>query len=150
MRVLVTGGAGLIGSHIVDLLLKKGHQVRIFDNLEAWTHLGEQPGWLARDAEFVPGDMRNMGDVERGVSGVEVIFHQAVYGGFAPELTKMTDVNACGTARIFEAVRSKRVNIKKIITASSQAVYGDRKSTRLNSSHVRISYAVFCLKKKKN
>ena len=127
MRVLVTGGAGLIGSHIVDLLLKKGHQVRIFDNLEPCTHLGEQPDWLARDAEFVPGDMRNMGDVERAVSGVEVIFHQAAYGGFAPELTKMTDVNACGTARIFEAVRSKRVNIKKIITASSQAVYGEGK-----------------------
>src|SRR5437667_12112819 len=99
MRVLVTGGAGLIGSHIVDLLLKKGHQVRIFDNLEPCTHLGEQPDWLARDAEFVPGDMRNMGDVERAVSRVEDIFHQAAYGGLAPELTEMPGRHAVGSGR---------------------------------------------------
>lgn len=127
MKVLVTGGAGLIGSHIVDLLLQKGHDVRILDNLEASTHLGKEPEWLPRDAEFIRGDVRNMADVERAVTGVEVIFHQAAYGGFAPELSKMTDVNACGTARIFEAVRAKRLNLKKIVTASSQAVYGEGK-----------------------
>lgn len=127
MKALVTGGAGLIGSHIVDLLLQKGYEVRILDNLEPCTHLGKRPEWVPKDVEFVQGDMRSAEDVEKAVSGVDVIFHQAAYGGFAPELTKMTDVNACGTARIFEAIRTKRLDIKKIVTASSQAVYGEGK-----------------------
>ena len=127
MKTLVTGGAGLIGSHIVDLLLKKGHTVRVLDNLEPSVHLEGKPDWIPRDAEFMQGDMRNMADVEKAVSGVDVIFHQAAYGGFAPELTKMTDANACGTARIFEVIRTKGLNIKKVVTASSQAVYGEGK-----------------------
>jgi len=69
--------------------------------------------------------MRSMEDVEKAVTGVDVIFHQAAYGGFAPELTKMTDVNSTGTARIFEVIRTRRLEIQKIVTASSQAVYGE-------------------------
>src|SRR5205807_867571 len=91
MKALVTGGAGLIGSHIVDLLLLKGYDVRILDNLEPCTHLGRKPEWVPKDVEFMQGDMRSTEDVERAVTGVDVIFHQAAYGGFAPELTKMTD-----------------------------------------------------------
>ena len=127
MKALVTGGAGLIGSHIVNLLLKEGYEVRVFDNLEPCTHMEGKPDWVPMDVEFLPGDMRSMDDVEKAVTGVDVIFHQAAYGGFAPELTKMTDVNACGTARIFEVIRAKRLDIKKIVTASSQAVYGEGK-----------------------
>jgi dTDP-L-rhamnose 4-epimerase len=127
MKALVTGGAGLIGSHIVDLLLAKGCEVRILDNLEPCTHMEGKPPWVPADAEFRLGDLRNMDDVERAVAGVDVIFHQAAYGGFAPELTKMADVNACGTARIFEVIRTKRLDIKKVVTASSQAVYGEGK-----------------------
>ena len=56
-----------------------------------------------------------------------IIFNKVTYGGFAPEPTKMTEVNACGTARIFEIIRAKRFNIKKIVTASSQAVYAEGK-----------------------
>jgi len=125
MKALVTGGAGLIGSHIVDLLLQRGHRVRILDNLEPSTHMEGRPDWVPEEAEFLNGDMRNPADVERAVTGVDTIFHQAAYGGFAPELTKMTDVNATGTARIFEVIRAKRLDIKKIVTASSQAVYGE-------------------------
>ena len=124
-KVLVTGGAGLIGSHIVDQLLLKGHDVRILDNLEPCTHPEGKPTWIPTDAEFIQGDVRNYDDVSRALKGVEVIFHQAAYGGFAPELTKMTDVNATGTARIFEAIRTQKLDIKKVITASSQAVYGE-------------------------
>jgi dTDP-L-rhamnose 4-epimerase len=125
MKALVTGGAGLIGSHVVDLLLRRGYAVRVFDNLEPCTHALGKPDWLARDVEFIQGDMRNLADVEKAVTGVDVIFHQAAYGGFAPELTKMTDVNACGTARIFEVIRARSLEIQKIVTASSQAVYGE-------------------------
>jgi dTDP-L-rhamnose 4-epimerase len=127
LRALVTGGAGLIGSHLADLLLRGGYSVRIFDNLEPSVHLDGKPDWIPKDAEFVHGDMRNLDDVARAVTGVDVIFHQAVYGGFAPDLTKMTDVNATGTARIFEVIRKQRLDIKKIVTASSQAVYGEGK-----------------------
>ena len=127
MKVLVTGGAGLIGSHIVDLLLQRGYAVRVFDNLEPCTHLEGKPAWVPKDVEFLLGDMRNMDDVEQAVTGVDLICHQAAYGGFAPELTKMTDANACGTARIFEIIRTKKLNIRKIVTASSQAVYGEGK-----------------------
>lgn len=125
MKALVTGGAGLIGSHIVDLLLREGYEVRILDNLEPCTHVEGKPEWVPAEAEFMQGDVRNIDDIERALKGVEIIFHQAAYGGFAPELTKMTDVNACGTARIFEIIRTRGLNIKKIVTASSQAVYGE-------------------------
>lgn len=127
MKALVTGGAGLIGSHIVDLLLGKGYEVRVFDNLEPTTHLEGKPDWVPDDVEFVQGDMRSIDDVERAVTGSDVIFHQAAYGGFAPELTKMTDVNATGTSRIFEVIRTKGLDVRKVVTASSQAVYGEGK-----------------------
>src|SRR5262245_28032924 len=109
LKALVTGGAGLIGSHIADLLLRTGYAVRLFDSLEPSVHLEGRPDWIPKDAEFVHGDVRSMDDLERALAGVDVIFHQAVYGGFAPELTKMTDVNATGTARIFEVIRTKRL-----------------------------------------
>jgi dTDP-L-rhamnose 4-epimerase len=124
-KALVTGGAGLIGSHVVDLLLAEGYEVRILDNLEPCTHLEGKPPWVPAEAEFIHGEMRSLDDVERAVTGVEVIFHQAAYGGFAPELTKMTDVNATGTSRIFEVIRTRGLDVQKIITASSQAVYGE-------------------------
>ncbi len=124
-KALVTGGAGLIGSHIVDLLLQTGYEVRVLDNLEPSVHLEGMPDWVPKDVEFLQGDMRDMSDVERAVDGADVIFHQAAYGGFAPELTRITDVNAAGTARIFEVIRNKRLDIQKIVTASSQAVYGE-------------------------
>jgi dTDP-L-rhamnose 4-epimerase len=126
MKALVTGGAGLIGSHIVDLLLREhGFDVRILDNLEPSTHLEGAPAWIPPEAEFMQGDMRSLDDVEKALTGVDVVFHLAAYGGFAPELTKMTDVNACGTSRIFEAIRTKGLDVRKIVTASSQAVYGE-------------------------
>jgi dTDP-L-rhamnose 4-epimerase len=125
VKALVTGGAGLIGSHIVDLLLARGYEVRILDNLEPATHLDGRPEWVPDDVEMIEGDLRSSDDVERALVGVDVVFHQAAYGGFAPELTKMTDVNACGTARIFEAIRTKDLDITKVVTASSQAVYGE-------------------------
>jgi len=99
--------------------------VRVLDNLEPGTHMEGKPAWVRPEAEFILGDMRRLEDVEKAVTGVDIIFHQAAYGGFAPELTKMTEVNATGTARIFEVIRTKRLPVQKIVTASSQAVYGE-------------------------
>jgi dTDP-L-rhamnose 4-epimerase len=126
-KALVTGGAGLIGSHLADLLLQSGYDVRVIDNLEPVTHPGGRPPWISSDIEFLEGDMRNQEDVESAVRGVDVVFHQAAYGGFAPELAKMTDSNAMGTTRLFEAIRSSGSRVTKVVTASSQAVYGEGK-----------------------
>lgn len=122
-RALVTGGAGLIGSHIVDLLLREGWSVRILDNLEPQTHGGGRPAWLAADAELQVGDIRDGGAVRDALEGVDVVFHQAAYGGYMPEMAKYVHVNSFGTAQLLEIIRDENLPIRKVIVASSQAVY---------------------------
>lgn len=127
MRALVTGGAGLIGSHLVDLLLKNNYEVKILDNLEKPTHLYGVPDWVPKDVDFIKGDMRHSSDLYKALDGVDVVFHQAAFGGFIPKISKYFDVNATGTARLLEIIRDKRLPIKKVVVASSQAVYGEGK-----------------------
>jgi dTDP-L-rhamnose 4-epimerase len=122
--VLVTGGAGLIGSHLVDELCSHGYDVTILDNLDPVVHPRGRPAWIPREARFVEGDVRDPAVIERALEGCEGVFHQAVHGGFSPEWGQMADVNCTGTARLLEAVaRSGRVG--KIVTASSMAIYGE-------------------------
>ena len=126
-RALVTGGAGLIGSHIVDLLQAKGWSVRILDNLEAQTHRYGKPPWLQaairNGAEFMEGDIRDREVVESVVDGIDVVFHQAAYGGYMPEISKYVAVNSFGTAQLLEIIREKNLGVRKIVVASSQVVY---------------------------
>jgi dTDP-L-rhamnose 4-epimerase len=126
-RALVTGGAGLIGSHIVDLLQAQGWSVRVFDNLEQQTHRNGKPPWLQaairNGAQFVEGDMRDREVVESALDGIDVVFHEAAYGGYMPEISKCVAVNSLGTAQLLEIVREKNLAIRKIIVASSQVVY---------------------------
>ena len=122
---LVTGGAGLIGSHIVDLLVREGWTVRIFDNLEPNTHKLGKPMWLNDAAEFVQGDMRDRAAITAALQNIDVIFHQAAYGGYMPEIAKYVDVNSLGTALMLEVIREEKLPIKKIVVASSQAVYSE-------------------------
>lgn len=124
-RALVTGGAGLIGSHVADLLAAEGWRVRILDNLEPNTHKRGKPAWINRDAEFVQGDLRESGTIEKALQDIDVIFHQAAYGGYMPEMAKYVHVNSLGTAQMLETIREKRLPIKKVIVASSQAVYSE-------------------------
>jgi dTDP-L-rhamnose 4-epimerase len=124
-HALVTGGAGLIGSHVADLLLQEGWRVRILDNLEPNTHKRGEPAWINRDAEFVRGDLRNRNEVEDALRGIDVIFHQAAYGGYMPEMAKYVHVNSLGTAQMVEIIREKNLPIGKVIVASSQAVYSE-------------------------
>jgi dTDP-L-rhamnose 4-epimerase len=126
-KILVTGGAGLIGSHIVDLLHEKNYDVKILDNLEKVTHLNGKPEWITDDTEFILGDIRNKKDWEKALLGVDAVFHEAAWGGFAPEISKMTETNITGVALMFEAIREKKYPVKKIVVASSQAVYGEGK-----------------------
>jgi dTDP-L-rhamnose 4-epimerase len=122
-RALVTGGAGLIGSHIVDLLLREGWRVRILDNLEPQTHGAGRPTWLADGAHLCVGDIRNRSVVRDALEGVDVVFHQAAYGGYMPEMAKYVHVNSFGTAQLLETIRDENLPIRKVIVASSQAVY---------------------------
>ena len=124
-RALVTGGAGLIGSHVVDLLVHEGWRVRALDNLELQTHRRGRPAWINENAEFMEGDLRDRDIISAALDNVDMIFHQAAYGGYMPEITKFVHVNSLGTAQMLEVIREKNLPIKKIIVASSQAVYSE-------------------------
>ena len=124
-RALVTGGAGLIGSHLVDLLVREGWTVRVLDNLEPQTHRRGQPAWLNESAEFRRGDLRDRDTITAALDQIDIVFHQAAYGGYMPEIAKFVHVNSLGTAQMLEVIREKNLPIKKIVVASSQAVYSE-------------------------
>ena len=125
MRALVTGGAGLIGSHIVDILLNKGYEVRVLDNLEPQTHPNGRPAWISPEVDFIHGDVRDPDAVRRALRDVDVVFHEAAFGGFTSELSRYVEANSLGTVRLFEVIRSEGISIQKVVVASSQAVYGE-------------------------
>jgi len=123
MQALVTGSAGLIGSHLVDELLRQGYAVRGYDALEPLVHLEGKPDWIAPEAEFIQADVRDAGALARALAGVDIVFHLAAYGGFFPEFGKLCDVNVTGTARLLETIRDGRFDVRKVVVASSQVVY---------------------------
>lgn len=124
-RALVTGGAGLIGSHVVDLLLREGWAVRILDNLEPQTHREGRPAWVPAAAEFVQGDVTDRATTAAALADIDVVFHQAAYGGYMPDISKYVRVNSFGTAQLLEIIRDDNLPVRKVIVASSQAVYSE-------------------------
>jgi dTDP-L-rhamnose 4-epimerase len=122
---LVTGGAGLIGSHIVDQALAQGWKVRVLDNLERQTHRHGKPAWIPDEVEFIRGDVRRRQDWERALHGVDLVFHEAAYGGYMPEIAKFIHVNSYGTALLLETIRDHNLPVRKVVMASSQAVYNE-------------------------
>lgn len=124
-RALVTGGAGLIGSHVADLLLSEGWKVRILDSLEANTHRQGRPAWIPEAAEFIKADVRDRAALSAALQDIDVVFHQAAYGGYMPEIAKYVEVNSFGTALMLEVIREESIPVKKIVVASSQAVYSE-------------------------
>ena len=125
MRILVTGGAGFIGSHTVDALVARGHQVRILDSLEKPVHQHGKPAYLNTAAEFVQGDVTRREDWTRALAGVEAVFHFAAYQDYLPDFSKFFRVNAAGTALLYELVVAGSLPVRKVVVASSQAVYGE-------------------------
>jgi len=124
-RALVTGGAGLIGSHIVDLLLSEGWTVRILDNLEPQTHKNGKPEWVNPAAEFRLGNVQDYEAMQSALVDIDVVFHEAAYGGYMPEMAKYVLVNSFGTAQMLEIIRDHQLPIQKVVVASSQAVYSE-------------------------
>jgi len=124
-RALVTGGAGLIGSHIVDLLLSEGWTVRILDNLEPNTHKLGKPEWVNPRAEFRQGFVQDYETMHSALVDIDVVWHEAAYGGYMPEMAKYVLVNSFGTAQMLEIIRDHNLPVKKVVVASSQAVYSE-------------------------
>ena len=135
-RALVTGGAGLIGSHLVDLLLGEGWTVRILDNLEPNTHKFGKPAWINPAAEFRQGEVQDYNTMLSALQDIDVVFHEAAYGGYMPEMAKYVLVNSFGTAQLLEMIRDHNLPVKKVVVASSQAVYSEGAANCPEHGHV--------------
>lgn len=127
-RVLITGGAGFIGSHLADALLAKGYTVRVLDNLSEQVHGSrrEFPAYLHCDVETLSGDVREARDVARALAGADAVFHFAAAVGVGQsmyQIEKYVDVNNRGTAVLLEALR--RQPVAKLVVASSMSIYGE-------------------------
>jgi dTDP-L-rhamnose 4-epimerase len=126
--VLVTGGAGFIGSHLVDLLLEAGESVRVLDNLDPLAHSQGGPRHLDPEAELVVGDLRDRRSVDRALRGVDRVFHLGGVVGNGESMINVrraVDHNAGGTATLLEAVVGRRDSIRRVVAASSMVVYGE-------------------------
>ncbi len=123
--VLVTGGAGFIGSHTVDALIEAGCSVRILDNFSKPVHLKGRPDYIPDEAEVIEGDVRDKAAWERSLAGVDAVFHLAAYQDYLPDFSKFFHVNSVGTALLYEVAVERKIPLKKVVVASSQAVYGE-------------------------
>jgi dTDP-L-rhamnose 4-epimerase len=129
MKVLVTGGAGFIGSHLADRLLADGYEVRALDNLDPQVHRdGERPDYLADDVELQVGDVRERDAVRRALGGVDAVVHLAAAVGVGQsmyEIERYTSINAMGAAVVLEEAVERRDAIRKLLVASSMSIYGE-------------------------
>jgi dTDP-L-rhamnose 4-epimerase len=130
MRILVTGGAGFVGSHVVDLLADAGHRVVVLDRLHPKAH-GGRPGYLRSDAEFVQADLADpaaAGVLDDAVGGVDAVCHQASMVGLGRDPGDVVDYvrdNDLGTAALLAAVHRHRGRVGRLVLASSMVVYGE-------------------------
>jgi dTDP-L-rhamnose 4-epimerase len=129
-NILVTGGAGFVGSHLVDALLAAGHNVRVFDNLTPQVHGDGVPDYLSSEAEFMGGEMQDAAAVHRALDGVEVVFHMAAAVGVGQsmyEISHYMGSNTQGTAVLLQELLTRRSKVEKLIVASSMSIYGEGK-----------------------
>src|SRR5213592_3934317 len=129
MKVLITGGAGFIGSHLADRLLADGHVVRALDNLDPQVHpRSVRPDYLDPDVELQLGDVRDRDAVVLALEGVEAVVHFAAAVGVGQsmyEIERYTSINAIGAAVVLEAAVERREQIRKLLVASSMSIYGE-------------------------
>jgi dTDP-L-rhamnose 4-epimerase len=127
-KILITGGAGFVGSHLADALLNAGHEVRIFDSLSPQVHGGRAPAYLSREMELVIGDMRDAGAVRRAIDDIDVIFHLAAVVGVGQSMYQIADymgANTQGTANLLQALLDRKAHVERLVVASSMSIYGE-------------------------
>jgi len=125
MRILVIGGAGFIGSHTVDELLIRGHEIIVMDNLSKPVHLKGKPNYLQPEVEFIEGDIRDERILLKCMKRVNAVYNFAAYQDYLPDFSTYFDVNCVGTALLYELIVKHNLPISKVIVASSQAVAGE-------------------------
>ena len=126
MRILVTGGAGFIGSHTSDRLLAEGHEVVVLDALTQPVHRdGRPPAHLSADVELHHGDVRDRELLTRLLRRVDAVYHLAAYQDYLTDFSTFTDVNVRSTALLYEIVLAERLDLARIVVASSQASMGE-------------------------
>lgn len=127
-QVLITGGAGFVGSHLADGLLRAGHRVRILDDLTPQVHQDGSPDYLSPKVELVVGDVRDPNRLREVLSGVDVIFHFAATVGVGQsmyEISRYMSINTQGTAELLQALLDTKHMPEKLIVASSMSIYGE-------------------------
>ncbi len=129
-NILITGGAGFVGSHLADALVAAGHNVRLFDNLTEQVHANGIPDYLNPEAELVQGDMRDSAAVGRALEGIDVVFHLAAAVGVGQsmyEIEHYMGTNTQGTAVLLQQILSRKARVQKLVLASSMSIYGEGK-----------------------
>ena len=126
MKVLITGGAGFIGSHTADALLARGEEVRVLDALTEPVHPGNRiPEYLDKRIEFIRGDVRDESVLLEAMRGCDAVYHLAAFQDYLPTFSRFFDVNVTSTALIYELIVRESLPVKKVIVASSQAALGE-------------------------
>jgi dTDP-L-rhamnose 4-epimerase len=130
MKILITGGAGFVGSHTADALLERGHSVRVFDNLDPQVHgeTPEIPGYLHHEVEFVRGDVRDREALKEAIADMDVIYHLAAAVGVGQsmyEVQKYVEINSLGGAVLLDILANEDHGVSKLIVASSMSIYGE-------------------------
>jgi dTDP-L-rhamnose 4-epimerase len=126
VKVLVTGGAGFIGSHTCDRLLELGHEIIVLDALTPPVHpQGRPPAYLRPEIDFYQGDVRNRELLANLLRRVDAVYHFAAYQDYLPDFAKFSDVNVVSTALLYEIIIAERLDIARVVVASSQSAMGE-------------------------
>jgi len=129
VSVLITGGAGFIGSHLADGLIERGYEVRVLDNLEPQVHKTKvKPVYLNRKVKFIKGDVKNRKDLHKALGGVDAVFHFAANVGIGQsqyQPRRYVETNLMGTANLIEALIERRSQSARVVMAGSMSVYGE-------------------------
>jgi dTDP-L-rhamnose 4-epimerase len=158
-KILVTGGAGFIGSHLVDGLIDRGYQVRVLDSLYRQIHpTGKLPAYFNKKAEFMKGDVTKRADLVKALDGVDAVYHLASAVGVGQsmyEIEHYVKVNSLGTALLLDILAGKNHKVKKLIVAASMSSYGEgtyrckkcglvRPPLRSNEQLKKLDFNVYC------
>ncbi len=127
-KILVTGGAGFIGSHVVDRLVSDGRSVVVLDNFDPQVHQGKKPDYLNKGAEYIEGDVRDEKPLKKALKDVDVVLHLAAKVGVGQSMYEIKEYVSCNTfatAFLWDHIINNKLNIKKFVVASSMSIYGE-------------------------